>query len=262
MSESNEKSLSFDEVLRHVDWQVREINFRWKVYTQLYTEETKMLRFNTAGDFFAICENAFWDSILVRIRALFDKSYYEFEDTSQANSSLPHLIELIPEASHRQRLDEALKSIKKKFKRVFVLVSKTIAHHDHNVTSGKWPSVNRNDFEEGMNETVALVNTIESLSGKPQTMFSQPALRGDGRSLVTVLKRYSEASERMHRGQFLGPITYYQNHSKKLDEAIAEIHGVPVAVIEARHGYLATDPLLQILYQVYGITKEEILNPS
>ncbi len=226
-----------------------DMNSRWIISKQLYTsKDTVALLNQTAPSAFSLFFWSLYDSIILGISRLTDKP----EGADKNHFTLLKLAQLMG----NDRIKREIAACKADLRPIRERRNRQKGHNDRRAPT--IPVAARKEIDTALSALTRVMHSFEKELGLSPMAYDIPILPGDGTVLLSILKKYSDTTERIRRGHMLGSTTYYNNHSTHLDEAVAEVHKVPVRAVAERH-LLATDPVLQVLCQVYGLTQDEIL---
>ncbi len=173
-------------------WQeVAGLSFAWKLYRDLYANETALKVINkTATGAFQTIERALRTEIVMAISRLVDQPAFKH----RTNLSLAHLIEITRphvDPPFIQRLEGLLASIHDRLQPMKLHRNRKIGHCDRPATLEPnvepIPRITREMVTDAAVQITEFLDTVSVRFNGGNTMFDDPISTGDGKALVFYL---------------------------------------------------------------------------
>ena len=178
---------ALEEKLKAIDLEVRNLHFKWKFFSQLFTDPNRVKILNvTAASLFQSVEDSMLLDILLSIARLTDppKSF------KQENLSFENLIQEIPNGSLRAQVVNLLSEIKQKAKDIKTWRDKKLSHNDLQKALGSFllPPIQKKDLTDTLELIPKIMNLIYGHFSDTMVMYADCVTSTDGDTLLFYLE--------------------------------------------------------------------------
>ena len=178
---------ALEEKLKAIDLEVRNLHFKWKFFSQLFTDPNRVAILNaTAASLFQSIEDSMLSDILLSIARLTDppKSF------KQENLSFENLIQEMPDSSLRTEVVNLLSQIKEKTKDIKTWRDKKLSHNDLQKALGSFslPPIQKKDLTDTLELIPKIMNLIHRHFSDTTVMYEMCVTSNDGDSLLFYLE--------------------------------------------------------------------------
>jgi hypothetical protein len=178
---------ALEEKLKAVDLEVRSLHFKWKFFSQLFTDPKRVEILNAAAAaLFQSVEDSMLSDMFLSIARLTDRS----ESLGQENLSLENLLREIPDDSLRMHAEALLAQVKDKTRAIKVWRNKKPSHNDLPKAPGivSLPSIQKKDFTDTLDLIPKIIDPISKHFSDTMTMYEECITSNDGDSLLFYLE--------------------------------------------------------------------------
>jgi|GEM_PF-2224153 len=178
---------ALQEKLKAIDHEVQILHFKWKFFSQLFTDPNRVKILNaTAASLFHSVEDSMLFDILLSITRLTDppKSF------KQENLSFENLIQEIPDSSLRTEVVNLLSQIKKKTKDIRTWRDKKLSHNDLQKALGSFslPQIQMKELTDTLEHIRGIMNAIHRHFSDTMVMYEMCVTSNDGNTLLFYLE--------------------------------------------------------------------------
>jgi hypothetical protein len=176
-------SPAFEEKLKAIDLEVRNLHFKWKFFSQLFTDPNRVKILNaTAASLFQSVEDSMLSDILLSIARLTDPP----KSSGQENLSFENLIQEIPESSLRTNVVSLLFQVKEKTRAIKTWRDKKLSHNDLKKALGSisLPPIQKKDLTDTLELIPRVMNLIHRHFTDTEVKYEMCITSQDGDSLL------------------------------------------------------------------------------
>jgi hypothetical protein len=191
---------SLEEKLKAIDLEVRNLHFKWKFFSQLFTDPNSVKTLNaTAASLFQSVEDSMLSDILLSIMRLTDPP----KSLGQENLSFDNLIQEIPNGPLRTEVVNLLPLIKEKTKDIKTWRDKKLSHNDLQKALGSFslPPIQKKDLTDTLELIPRIMNLIHRHFSDTTIMYEMCVTSNDGNSLLFYLEYGLDVWEEDKRNQ-------------------------------------------------------------
>jgi hypothetical protein len=178
---------AFEKKLKAIDLEVRNLHFKWKFFSQLFTDPNRVKILNaTAASLFQSVEDSMLSDILLSIMRLTDPS----KSSGKENLSFENLIGEIPNGSLRTKVMMLLPLIKEKTKDIKTWRDKKLSHNDLQKALGSFslPQIQKKDLTDTLELIPRVMNLIHGHFSDTTIMYEMCITSNDGNNLLFYLE--------------------------------------------------------------------------
>jgi hypothetical protein len=191
---------ALQEKLNAIDIEVRNLHFKWKFFSQLFTDSHRIKILNaTAASLFQSVEDSMLSDILLSIMRLADPP----KSMGQENLSFENLIQEMPNGSLRTEVVNLLSQIKQKTKDIKTWRDKKLSHNDLQKALGSFslPQIQKKDLTDTLGLIPRIMNLIHGHFTDTEVKYEMCITSQDGDSLLFYLEYGMDAWEEDKRSQ-------------------------------------------------------------
>ena len=187
MGKSNPIPPALDEKLKAIDVEVRNLYFKWRFFSQLFTDTQRVQILNaTASSLFQSIEDSMLSDILLAISRLTDPQ----KSVGQENLSFENLAKEIPRGALQTQIADLLAEIKRKTRDIIVWRKKKLAHNDLQKALGSFslPPIQKKDLTDTLELIPKVMNLIYGYFYDTEIRYDLCVTSNDGDSLLFYLE--------------------------------------------------------------------------
>jgi hypothetical protein len=191
-------STALQKKLNAIDSEVRNLYFKWKFFSQLFTDPNKVKILNaTAASLFQSVEGSMLSDILLSIIRLTDRP----KSMGQENLSFNNLIQEMPDGSLRAEVVKLLSQIKEKTKDIKTWRDKKLSHNDLQKALGSFslPQIQKKDLTDTLELIPRIMNLVHGHFADIEVRYDMSITSQDGDSLLFYLEYGLDAWEEDRR---------------------------------------------------------------
>jgi hypothetical protein len=185
---------ALEEKLKAIDLEVRNLHFKWKFFSQIFTDPSRVAILNaTAASFFQSVEDSMLLDILLSITRLTDPP----KSVKRENLSFENLLQEIPNGSLCAQVVNLLSEIKQKTKDIKTWRDKKLSHNDLQKALGGFslPPIQKKDLTDSLALIPKIMNLIYGHFSDMEVKYEMCVTCQDGDSLLFYLKYGLDAWE-------------------------------------------------------------------
>jgi hypothetical protein len=170
-----------------IDLEVRNLYFKWKFFSQLFTDPDRVSILNaTAGSLFQSIEDSMLSDILLSIMRLTDPP----KSVGQENLSFASLIQEIPNGSLRTEVSKLSDVVKGKTRDIRTWRDKKLSHNDLGKALGSFslPPIQKKDLTDTLELIPRMMNLIHGYFSDTEVRYDMSITSQDGDSLLFFLE--------------------------------------------------------------------------
>lgn len=189
---------ALDEKLKVIDLEVRNLYFKWKFFSQLFTDPNRVKILNaTAISLFQSIEESMLFNILLSITRLTDPAKSFPKSVGRENLSFENLLQEIPDSPLRTKVVGLLSEIKKKTKDIETWRNKKLGHNDLQKALGSFslPPIQKKDLTDTLELIPRIMNLIYGHFSDTEIRYEMCVTSQDGDSLLFYLEYGLDAWE-------------------------------------------------------------------
>jgi hypothetical protein len=193
---------ALEEKLKAMDIEVRNLHFKWKFFSQLFTDPNRVKTLNaTAASLFQSVEDSMLSDILLSIMRLTDPA----KSLGKGNLSFENIIQEIPDGSLRKEVVNLLPLIKEKTKDIKTWRDKKLSHNDLQKALGSFslPPIQKKDLTGTLELIPRIMNLIHRHFSDTTVMYEMCVTSNDGDALLFYLEYGLDAWEEDKRNHNL-----------------------------------------------------------
>jgi AbiU2 len=178
---------ALQEKLNAIDLEVRNLHFKWRFFSQLFTDPNRVKILNAAAaSLFQSVEDSMLSDILLSIMRLTDPS----KSMGQENLSFENLIQEMPNGSLRTEVVNLLSQIKQKTKDIKTWRDKKLSHNDLQKALGSFslPQIQKKDLTDTLGLIPQIMNLIHGHFTDTEVKYEMCITSQDGDSLLFYLE--------------------------------------------------------------------------
>ena len=178
---------TLQEKLKAMDLEVQRLHFKWKFYSQLFTDPERAKILNaTAGLFFHSVEESMLFDILLSIMRLADPS----QSFGKQNLSFENILAEIPDHSLRAKAEGILSQINEKTKAIKIWRDKKLSHNDLQKALGSFslPPIQKKELTDTLEHISEIMNLIHGHFSDTMVAYADCVTSSDGDSLLFYLE--------------------------------------------------------------------------
>ena len=212
-------SPALQEKLNAIDIEVRNLHFKWKFFSQLFTDPYWVKILNaTASSLFQSVEDSMLADILLSIARLTDPP----KSAGQENLSFENLIQEIPEGVLRAKAVSFLSEIKDKTQAMTTWRKKKLAHNDLKKALGSFslPPIQKKDLTDTLELIPKIMNLLYGHFSDTEIIYDMCITSNDGDSLFFYLEYGLDAWEEDKRNHNVDRLHKLRDRRKKMKEEL------------------------------------------
>ena len=193
---------ALDEKLKAIDLEVRNLYFKWKFFSQLFTDQNRVKILNaTAISLFQSIEESMLFDILLSITRLTDPP----KSVGRENLSFENLLQEIPSGPLRAGIVNLLSQIKQTAKDIETWRKKKLGHNDLQKAFGSFslPPIQKKDLTDTLELIPKVMNLIYGHFSDTEVKYEMCVTSQDGDSLLFYLEYGLDAWEEDKRSHNL-----------------------------------------------------------
>lgn len=194
MQKNTPMSPPLKEKLKAIDHEVQTLHFKWKFFSQLFTDPARVKILNaTAASLFHSVEDSMLFDILLSITRLTDppKSF------KQENLSFENLIQEMSDSPLRTEVVNLLSRINEKTKDIRTWRDKKLSHNDLQKALGSFslPQIQMKELTDTLGHIRGIMNAIHRHFSDTTVMYEMCVTSNDGDNLLFYLEYALEVWE-------------------------------------------------------------------
>jgi hypothetical protein len=185
---------TLEEKLKAIDLEVRNLHFKWKFFSQLFTDPNRVKILNaTAASLFQSVEDSMLSDILLSVARLTDPP----KSLGQENLSFENLIQEMPSGSLQTEVVNLLSQIKEKTQDIKTWRNKKLSHNDLQKALGSFslPPIQKKDLTDTLRLIPNIMNLIHRHFSDTMVMYEMCITSNDGDALLFYLEYGLDAWE-------------------------------------------------------------------